>query len=266
VSAPSVEQFEVSLKTPSGTATVPVSVPAGFVPVSELVPTLRRLGEQAQALEERQAVSAGLAISCRKGCAACCRMLVPVSPPEAFRLKAAVEKMPGDRRSRLLQKVEQAQATLARAGLLELLSQVADSTRQLSDEEVEPINRDYYALRLPCPFLENEECSIYEERPAACRELLVTSPAEWCQDIVRNPVRALPVPARMGTILSVVWARLLGGPARLIPLPLALAWAERHEADGQRRWKGSELLQKALDELWRCLGQRHAPPSPGVRS
>jgi len=255
VSAPSVEQFEVSLKTPSGTVTAPVSVPAGFVPVSELVPTLRRLGEQAQALEERQAASAGLAISCRKGCAACCRMLVPVSPPEAFSLREAILSMPADRRDRTLRKLDEARARLARAGLLDRLHQVAESDRQLSDQDLEPVNREYYALRQPCPFLEDEVCSIYEHRPAACRELLVTSPAELCQDMVNNPVRPLPVPLRVGTVLALLWSELAGGATRLIPLPLAVEWADRHAAEGRRTWKGTELLQKALDHVWRFLSQ-----------
>ena len=120
---------------------------------------------------------------------------------------------------------------------------------------MEQTNRDYYTLRLPCPFLENEACSIYADRPAACRELLVTSPAELCQDIVRNPVRTIPVPIRMGTVLGMLWAELVGGPVKLIPLPLALAWAERHPAQRMRQWKGPDLLEKAIDKVWRYLSR-----------
>lgn len=249
------EQFDVSLNTPSGTVTASVAVPVGFVPVGDLVPAMRRLGAEAQALEARKAEAAGLAISCRKGCAACCRMLVPVSPPEAFALREAMLSMPPDRRDRTAQKVSEARARLARAGLLDRLNQVAESERQLSDQDLEPVNREYYALRQPCPFLEDEVCSIYEHRPAACRELLVTSPAELCQDMVRNPVRALPVPVRISTILSLLWSDLTGGPARLIPLPVALEWADRHAAESRRTWRGEELLQQALDHVWRFLGQ-----------
>ncbi len=249
----SVERLEVSVKTPAGLLTTPVEVPTGFVPVTAIVPLMRRIGEQAQALEERKAIAAGEAISCKKGCAACCRMLVPVSAPEAFALRDMLAKMPAGRRQATVMNVAAARARLEQAGLLARLTEIAETGRQLSDEEMEPINRDYYALRMPCPFLENEVCSIYEDRPAACRELLVTSPAEFCQDMVSNPVRPLPVPVRISTVLGLLWSELSGGPARLIPLPVALEWAERHAPEGAGTWKGASLFENALDKVWRLL-------------
>lgn len=249
------ERLDVSLNTPAGRVTTPIEVPAGFVPVTAIVPLLRRLGEQAQALEERRALAAGHSISCKKGCAACCRMLVPVSAPEAFALRELALGLPEERRRAMRKKVENARRRLAEAGLLDTLLKIAETGRQLSDDEMEPVNRAYYALRMPCPFLENEVCSIYEDRPAACREMLVTSPAELCQDIAKNPVQALPVPVRMSTVLGMLWAELAGGPIRLIPLPVALDWAEHHAADGRRRWQGLDLIEKALDKIWLFLSQ-----------
>ena len=250
-----VERLQVAVKTPAGLLTTPVEVPTGFVPVTEIVPLMRRIGEQAEALEERKSIAAGEAISCKKGCAACCRMLVPVSAPEAFALRDMIAKMPAERRQATVMNVAAAGSRLERAGLLARLTEIAETSRQLSDEEMEPLNRDYYALRMPCPFLENEVCSIYEDRPAACRELLVTSPAELCQDMVNNPVRPLPVPVRMSTVLGLLWSELSGGPARLIPLPVALEWAERHAPEGARTWKGSSLFENALDKVWRFLSK-----------
>ncbi len=75
------DRYEVSLNTPAGQVTTAVDVPSGFVPIAAIVPAVRKLGEQALAQEQRRITEAGLTISCRKGCAACCRMLVPVSSP-----------------------------------------------------------------------------------------------------------------------------------------------------------------------------------------
>jgi len=253
-----VERFEVSLNTPAGLLTMPVEVPTGFVPVTTIVPLMRRLSQQAQALEERKSVAAGHPISCRMGCAACCRMLVPVSAPEAFALKDMILALPDARRARMMTKLSETRARVEQAGLLARLTDVAETTQPLIDEEMEPLNREYYALRMPCPFLENETCSIYEDRPAACRELLVTTPAELCQDMVKNQVQALPVPVRISTVLGALWSELVGGPARLIPLPIALDWAERHSAERSLVWKGTQLLDKALDKVWRYLSQELA--------
>lgn len=251
--ARTVERLDITVNTPAGLLTMPVEVPTGFVPVTEIVPLLRRLGEQAQGLVERGALTGGETISCRKGCAACCRMLIPVSAPEAYRLRDTISQMPDARRKAALDRMAQAQRHLEAAGMLTRLSEIAEAERQWSDADMEPINRAYFALRMPCPFLVDETCSIYEDRPAACRELQVTSPAEWCQDPVTNPVRALPVPLRVSTALGLLWSDLVGGPIRFIPLPLALAWSDRHADDGRRRWKGSHLLEKALDQVWRFL-------------
>src|SRR5437667_5778278 len=58
-----VERLQVAVKTPAGLLTTPVEVPTGFVPVTAIVPLMRRIGEQAEALEERKSIAAGEAIS-----------------------------------------------------------------------------------------------------------------------------------------------------------------------------------------------------------
>ena len=250
-----VERFDIVLNTPAGQLSTTLDVPTGFVPVTAIVPAMRRIGEEAERLEERHAVEAGQHISCRMGCAACCRMLVPLSPPEAFALKDYVDSLPADRRHHIAQRLAETKSHLEEHGLLDQLSSVAEGTTTRSDEDFEPLNRAYYALRMPCPFLEQEMCSIYEARPAACRELLVTSPAEWCQDLVRNPVQPIPVPIRMGSALGLLWGELTQSSPRLIPLPIATDWAERHQTENQPRWPGTQLLDQALDKVWRLLSQ-----------
>ena len=250
-----VERFEVALNTPVGRLTTAVDVPTGFIPITSIVPVTRRLGEEAAQLEVQQALAAGQTISCRIGCAACCRMLVPLSAPEAFALREYIEQLPTDRQTLLLNRLSDTKDRLKREGLWDRLSDVAEASTPVPDEELDPINRSYYSLRIPCPYLEDEMCSIYESRPSACRELLVTSPAELCQDLVQNPVRPLPVSMRISSILGLVWGTMTSSPPRLIPLPMALEWAERHEEESRRTWPGSSLLDQVLDNMWRFLSQ-----------
>ncbi len=254
------ETFRLSLPTPAGHLRAEISVPTGFIPISDVVPLMRSLGEQALRLEEANAQRAGQPVSCRKGCAACCRMLVPVSPPEAFQLKKRVEQLPGPERDRLHERLSTMKHALNEAGLLGQLVQVAETRTQLTDEDVESLNQAYYARRLPCPFLEDEACSIYDFRPAACRELLVTSPAELCLDVARNPVRPVSVPFRVATILSLTWAKLTGSPARLIPLPVALDWADRHADENGPRKTGTTLLNVGVEKILEYLRERSSHP------
>jgi Fe-S-cluster containining protein len=257
------ERFHISLKTPAGELSTSVEVPTNLVPVTAIVPLTRRLGEEATALETAQIQNAGQHISCQKGCAACCRMLVPVSPPEAFALKALVEALPNERRQAVLDKLNSVRERLEEAGLLTRLIALVETGRPLSDEEMEPINRDYYALRMACPFLEHESCSIYEDRPAACRELLVTTPADLCDDLINNPVQPVPASLRVGTVLALLWSELKETTPTLIPLPMALAWADQHKADGQGMWRGAYLLERMLGNMWRILEQEFAHRQAG---
>ncbi|MDF0642932.1 MAG: YkgJ family cysteine cluster protein [Nitrospira sp.] len=249
------ERFEVTLNTPAGRLTTALDVPTEFIPITAVVPIARRLGEEAGHLEEHHARERGRTISCRMGCAACCRMLVPVSPPEAFALRHYVEQLPAARQTLVAKRIAESQATLQTHELWERLWAVAEADSAVPDEELDPLNRAYYALRHACPFLENEMCSIYEARPAACRELQVTSPAEYCADLVNNPVVALPVSMRIGTVLGLLWGSLTRTPPRLIPLPIALGWAAKHEEAAGRTWPGSQLIDELLDKIWRFLSQ-----------
>jgi Fe-S-cluster containining protein len=255
MTAPATERFDIALNTPAGRLTTAVEVPTGFVPVTAIVPLMRRLGEDAQALETARANEQGKTPSCRKGCAACCRMLVPLSPPEAFALSDYIRSLPDERRRRIAERLAQAKSRLLSHGLWQRLIELGETADPPDDEALEPINRAYYALRMPCPFLEDEVCSLYEERPAACRELLVTSPADWCQDVAANPVEPIPVPVRVGPVLGLLWGELTESPARLIPLPTAIEWADRHQGENRAAWPGTELLDRALDKVWRFLSQ-----------
>jgi len=250
---PATERYDIALNTPAGQLTTAIDAPTGFVSITAIVPLVRRLGEEAQALEQARVIGSGKTLSCRKGCAACCRMMVPLSAPEAFALKTYIRSLPVERQQHIAQRLANTKSILLAHGLWHRLLEMGETAEPPDDAALEPINRDYYALRLACPFLEDELCSIYEERPAACRELLVTSPAEWCRDVVNNPVEPIPVPVRVGPALSLLWGDLNKQPARLIPLPTALDWAERHQHENQPSWQGTMLLDGMLDKVWRFL-------------
>ncbi len=253
--ASATERFEIALHTSAGQVTAAVDVPTGFVPVSAIVPLMHRLGGEAQALELTRLSEQGKAPSCQRGCAACCRMLVPISAPEAFALRDWIRSCPIDQQTRISARLHDVKAQLLSHGLWPRLAEFSEEGRQVDDQILEDVNRAYYALRIPCPFLEDEECTIYEHRPAACRELLVLSPPDRCADVIKNPVEPVPVPIQMSTVLGLLWQELATTSTRLIPLPLILEWAERHEQEREQTWGGTQLFDQALEKLWRFLSQ-----------
>ena len=50
-------------------------------------------------------------------------------------------------------------------------------------EELADTLLDYQWLNVPCPFLHDNICLIYEVRPYVCATHYVTSPAEWCSPL-----------------------------------------------------------------------------------
>lgn len=210
----------------------PITVPSGPVAAADAVPALQGLVNAVVAAAEAGLMKSGEAISCRKGCGACCRQLVPVSRTEGERLLALVEAMPAERRETLHARFAAAEAILADAGLAE---RGGRSDRELS--------LAYFALRLPCPFLEEESCSIHPERPLVCREYLVTSPAELCAGPAQEGVTPVAVPK-----VSMAARGLQDENEDWFPLAGLMAWARTRAKDGARR-TGPEWIQRFLKRI-----------------
>ena len=45
---------------------------------------------------------------------------------------------------------------------------------------------EYAAHKIPCPFLTDGACLIYEIRPLTCAGLIATTPREWCDPAIKN--------------------------------------------------------------------------------
>lgn len=96
-------------------------------------------------LVDEAAAAAGPFVACSKGCSACCKMNVSISALEAERIGQATGRRPF-------------QLSAAPKYLIEEFSGV------------------------PCPFLVNDLCSIYEARPFVCRtHHSFDTTSYWCQ-------------------------------------------------------------------------------------
>jgi Fe-S-cluster containining protein len=189
-------------------------------------------------------------VSCREGCAACCRQMVGISLAEALSLRQLISEMPGERQTVIRERFAAATRRLGEAGLLApgweagaLMLQMRSVSRG-RDPWVELVD-DYYYLRIDCPFLEGERCGIYEQRPLICREYAVRTPAENCSCPGRAPIEALDLPVRMSDAMTEISASSgMQGPRRM-PLVFALAW----EPEGGERYEGVELLRMLVGRL-----------------
>ncbi|RUL87196.1 hypothetical protein [Tautonia sociabilis] len=111
----------VGIKVGGAEVAFTLSVPSGTVGPEVLLPIARGLEEIAERVAEEAVERSGKAISCAKGCGACCRQLVPISPLEAHQLRELVASLPKPRRSEVRDRFTEAIRRLGEAGLLEAM-------------------------------------------------------------------------------------------------------------------------------------------------
>lgn len=234
----------IELHTPNGVLRGKVGVRNGPMALATLAPTVYQmtgvLVERANQLE----ILAGRTISCCAGCGACCRQMVPLSPPEAFHLMDVIDSFEPERRQAVLGRFERIVDQLDARGMIGRLLDPQDT-----GEATLPVAREYFMLGLACPFLVDESCSIHPQRPVACRDYNVTSPAEWCARPYEHEIAKVPMPLPLSTALARLTARLSGEKACLIPLTLVPRWVSEHAALRARRWPGPKLFDLLQAEL-----------------
>lgn len=222
---------------------VTVAVPAAPVPARRMLPLFQGLTNQFVDVAVGAAARRGDAVTCKPACGACCRQLVPISWTEARQIRALVDAMPEPRRSVVRARFADALSRAESGGLLREM-RVFDA---LPDEQFVTVHPRYFALRIACPFLEDEDCSIYPHRPLVCREHLVTSPPELCSEAATPDVRRIPLPA----FPSLAVCKLEGNGTKdsRLALLLALEWTEEHSADEEPQRPALEWIDVVLEGI-----------------
>lgn len=233
---------DLALPLPGGRLELTMALPGRPVRPAEMLPVFLALSSQIVESAESDDRDRGHSVSCRAGCGACCRQAVPVSEIEARHLRDVVESLPEPRRSVVRERFAAARRRVEEAGLIDALSAPDRADR----ERIDSLIREYFRLGIPCPFLEDESCSIHLVRPASCREYLVTTPAENCAAFDPAGIRRVPVAVRMSKGLRVFDADGGTTPNHWIPLILAPEWADAHPEEPEAR-PGTDLLKAVLD-------------------
>lgn len=231
-------QIKVTVRTPTTKSVVVVEVPAGPCHPIDLLPAFRAIDDVLVTAARQAALAAGRPVTCRKGCDWCCYQLVPVTGIEARRLGALIESLPDARRAIVQARFAAAASRLTGAGLCDQVT----SAWSLDRAQNCRLATRYLCLRIACPFLEDHQCTIYSERPLACREYLVTSPAQACRTL--GHVDRIPVPGRLSLRLE----RDEADRTTWIPLVQAPQWVDAQPQDdgmGDER-SGPQLLATAL--------------------
>jgi Fe-S-cluster containining protein len=250
--SPASTAYQIDLNIEGRSFTAEVVVPNREITLLELLPLLWKFQDALIRVWTETEMEAGKSISCRKGCGACCRQLVPVSEVEALHLARVLANLPDEARARVTARFEEAVAQLERVGLLASLTQLTGRSR----EEKRRVGLAYFNERIACPFLEDESCSIHAERPSACREYLVTSPATNCAHPTAETVETVRHSAKFSEILFTFCDG--AGSASLSALPLILILQQQGRRLFSRRDYAPRLFEEFLRRL-RILWEKPVP-------
>ncbi len=218
-----------------------VTVPANPVRLTKMLPIFQQLTNAVVQVGVGNAEVEGEQISCTKGCGACCRQLVPIAESEAYQLQELVHAMPEPRRATIQARFAAAKEQLQQTDLLTPIL----FPGELSLEAKRQLGLEYFQQGIACPFLEEESCGIHPDRPLACREYLVTSPAINCAAPSAETVQCVEMP---GSVSRVVQKLTATRAVSWVPLILALDWADEHPDPSPLR-AGPEWLQTVFKQL-----------------
>jgi Fe-S-cluster containining protein len=245
---------------PAGTVTVEFSidledgkfkasavVPAGQTNLTQILPVLQSLDDSLIAGVTSQLGQIGRSISCKAGCGACCRQMVPLSIFEAEAIAAWIQSLPDARRQELERRFDEALRKFAASGLI---NRMVEEDWLAKTESARQLTMEYLYQRVPCPFLEDESCSIHPFRPLICREYLVTSPPEHCYDPATLKAEPVPLPLNFSRVLSRIGAELESDSRGWIPLIFLFAWMKAGAHPGQSvSGEGPQVLYEFVKRL-----------------
>jgi Fe-S-cluster containining protein len=254
-SAPQIaETANIHLQFGGHERVVPVLFQPGEQSPRDLLPIAQTLAHHVTELAIESAHRAGKTVSCRNGCAACCRQLIGISLLEAQSLADIVGSLPPERQALIRGRFAEAIRRMEKAGLLDA-NENKGNRRLLSPDvadqnlAIRAVAARYFAQQIACPFLENESCSIYSQRPLVCREYHVTSPAEDCTRLYEIGVDRVEIPIPMVEVMVRVARRVAGTSQEAIPLVLALEWAEAHSEAFEKKVDSFQMLRTIMVEI-----------------
>ena len=214
----------------------------GTANLSEIVPAARDLSEVTIETFVEEISRRGEKVSCRKGChAACCRhLMVSLSVPEALSMVGEVDSQDAESRTRTIRSC----ATVA----AKIRNHFKDTPSVTAGHQLKDgILDSYMDLDVECPFLLENCCSIYRQRPMTCRECLVTSPESYCKKKVGQLVQKVNLPIRFSAILTQLSRELYNTKDELVVLPCVFDWFIDNSRRYQKSWPTEYLVRRFIE-------------------
>ncbi|HYE74998.1 MAG TPA: YkgJ family cysteine cluster protein, partial [Blastocatellia bacterium] len=145
-STPEFLTADVKLNISGRQMQLQINAPTAPTHPTKFLPLFRSLADSIVGFAIEDTNASGLKISCKAGCGACCRQLVPISKTEAHRLREVVSEMPAERRGEIISRFNAARQKLQSAGLLERL----EAREFANKQEAATFGLEYFAQDIYC--------------------------------------------------------------------------------------------------------------------
>ena len=233
-----------------------ISLGKGQAKLADIVPLARTLCTKIIDVVLKSIRSDGGHIPCRQGCSPCCSSLIPLSVPEAFRLEEEISAAP-EYQSESMRNAcfLAARRILSQKPPEPFLGQPTKASHA-SWSELNLVSSWYASLKLPCPFLCKGLCTIYEQRPLACREHFVEGSARACRGQHRT-AEVIEMPVQVVTALAQLAGELEGTSPDAVILPLALLWCRENPDRAERTWP-APMMVKRFVEIIKAMAHRNS--------
>jgi len=178
---------EISFSVQGKPFVLKISVPVQEVTAEVMLPVFQQMANEFTDLAVAS-MDKHLSVSCKKGCGACCCQPVPLAEIEVYHIARLVSNLPESRRTQIEEAFKAGAAHFEGMGWFDRLAKCEE------ESTLHAAILDYFFQSIPCPFLTEGSCSIYEDRPIACREYLVTSDYRNCSEPYADKVLPIPLP------------------------------------------------------------------------
>lgn len=149
---------------------------------------LRQIEKTVETVHQNMEARIGpLPKACHKGCGTCCHQIVDaLSWEESLIISFLKHEMPAKQKMQVRANLKFWFKNFNEA------TRPADRSSPLDLDEISAVRDVFRKKRIPCPFLINAQCSIYQVRPVVCRSHIVLT----------NPQECFDNPGRVGTQLA----------------------------------------------------------------
>jgi len=214
--------------------------------LSDLVPLARLFSTKIISITRQHITNNGDIIACRPCCSRCCRYLVPLTIPEAMYLTEEVMAMAKSERA-----FAEESCLLTARRILELtpkhfIEKFAKTEPKICSK-LKDISDWYSRINLPCPFLLNGLCTIYEQRPIACREHLVIGSASICEAEGANQAKPVQMPISILEALAQLTSEFEHTTIEAIILPFAVIWCRENPEYFKHTWLAPQLVTRFIN-------------------